>query len=380
LAAFAFALAAGAPAQTSASTPVPDLQTTKGFEATCKTMPLDAKALRSDDMRVAWAVCRDVNLVRDLFTWGFNTFEKQQAQRASWQETVDAVTRKLEETRLHMSQTRQVLQRVQLGSRKSLALAPGQWQLDLNGDGEKKPWEIWFFALPKPNAEPAQFAVPSQDASYYETGFNPNARIKVDQSDVLWALSYHQFIEGVLTAARAFELQWDAKHLVVARPEQLRAAHGLIAQGLLTSERLRQSVLAETGDDHEWLPNPRQRNTVFPIPLDAATFVTWGEVLKETRSVWSGQHLLPATRGARGVIGGMAPVCAEGQGLDVSSLLLNPPPAGTRIAPERAIATAQRACQKVSAARPISDLANRADRTVEQAGGMSALRYLYWIN
>ncbi len=331
-------------------------------------------------MRVAWAVCRDVELLRGLITWGFNTFEKQQAQRASWQETVNAVTRKLEETRLHMSQTRQVLQRVQLGARKSVALMPGQWQLDLNGDGEKKSWEIWFFALPKPHSEPARFAVPSQDASYYESGFNPHARIKVDQSDVLWALSYHQFIEGVLTAARAFDVQWDARNLVVARPEQLRTAHGLIAQGLLTSERLRQSVLAETGDDDEWLANPKQKNTVFPIPLDAAAFVTWGEVLKETRNVWTGQHLLPATQGARGVIGAMAPVCAEGQGLDVSRLLLSPPPAGTRIAPDRAIATARQACQTASAARPMTNLGSRADRAVADAGGMNALRYLYWVN
>lgn len=288
--------------------------------------------------------------------------------------------RKLEQTRSHMSQTRQVLQRVQLGSRKSIALAPGQWQMDLNGDGQLVPWELWFFALPKPSNTPARLAMPSQDADYYQATFNPTARIKVDQSDVLWALSYHQFIEGALSAVLALDYQWEQRQLVVARPAQLRAAHGLIAKGMVTSERLRQSVLAETSDDDEWLANPRQRNTVFPIPLDEASFATWGEVLKESSHVWHGRHLIPATQGARGVIGSLAPLCAEGQGLDVSRLLLSPPSAGTRIGPESALATAQRACQTASAARPITGLANRADRAVQQAGGMGALRYLYWVN
>jgi hypothetical protein len=41
---------------------------------------------------------------------------------------------------------------------------------------------------------------------------------------VLWALSYHQFIEGLLTNVRAFDLDVKTFELTLARPALLATA------------------------------------------------------------------------------------------------------------------------------------------------------------
>jgi hypothetical protein len=85
----------------------------------------------------------------------------------------------------------------------------------------------------------------------------------------------HQFIEGLLTHVRAFDLDTQHWHLNLARPALLGRAHTLMGQGLETSDRMRHAVLAETDDEQEWIANPQQRQSVFPLVLDAEDFQTW---------------------------------------------------------------------------------------------------------
>ncbi|GAA0743601.1 hypothetical protein LRH25_06455 [Ideonella azotifigens] len=385
----------------------PDLTTPAGFQRSCAEMPVSAPrpaaarqapqggqensgaalrflesadSLPNDDARLAWVICRDVDQVRDLITWGTQGMAMLDKAHPSKEQVVAEVTRKVDELREQLRRSRLQLQRVQLGKRTSLLIAPGQWQLDLNGNGQQEAWETWFFALPRPHDGASQPRLPDNDEDRYRREFDANALIRLDQSDVLWALSYHQFLEGLLTTVRAFDFDTDHGELVLSRPALLRSAHGLIAAGLATSEQLRRSVLAETDDEHEWVANPRQKSSVFPIPITAADFETWRALLQELDAVWQGRHLLPTTRGGRGLLASTAPVCPAGQGLDVARLFKSPPPVGTRVGFDRMPALNNQSCRTVDATHPLSNLSTRLDRTASEAGGMAALRYLYWVN
>lgn len=198
-----------------------DLASTEGFNRTCSALlPLQPARLANDDQRLAWAVCRDVDLTRQLAT-GLDQMRKKSPPPEL---ILAEVNRQIDRTRAHLRTTRGVLEQVQLGERKSITLAPAQWQLDLNGDGQTKPWERYFFAIPRRTVEAASFDLPGNDEARYQTRFALQAQIRVDQSDVLWALSYHQFIEGLLTNVRAFDLDVKTFELTLARPALLATA------------------------------------------------------------------------------------------------------------------------------------------------------------
>jgi hypothetical protein len=55
------------------------------------------------------------------------------------------------------------------------------------------------------------------------------------------------------------------------------------------AERCRKAYLAETDDDREWVPNPRQRDHPLPLPVDAALYDTWAGVLDDLAGLISGE-------------------------------------------------------------------------------------------
>lgn len=358
-----------------------DLATTAGFTRTCASLPPGAAQLANDDERIAWAVCRDVDLARRVATWLSQGSRAYTGGKASPEQLKAEVEKKLDVVRADLRRTRLTLERVDLKQRTSLRLAPGQWQVDLDGDGQIETWEANFFALPRKQGGEPQFALPSNDPGHYASRYNAEAQIRIDQADVLWAVSYHQFIEGLLANLRAFDLNVRNFQVTLARPALLRDAHQLIGQGLATSEQLRQAVLAETDDDQEWLGHPGQTSSAFPIPLEAADFETWGQVIAQMRSLWQGRSLMPTTRGGRGLLAELAPVCEPGEGLDLARLYLQPPPAGTAVKLGQLRTLGQGACRAVDAGHPLSDLPRWLERSRSgQASGTQMLRYLYWVN
>ena len=61
-------------------------------------------------------------------------------------------------------------------------------------------------------------------------------------------------------------------------------------------------ILAETDDDHEWIPNPRQTG-VLGVPVRQEMVDGWLEFLDATEALLAGKRLLPFWRGdpSRGV-------------------------------------------------------------------------------
>ena len=67
--------------------------------------------------------------------------------------------------------------------------------------------------------------------------------------------------------------------------QRVRRAHSLVLAGLEHAARCRTAYLAETDDDCEWVPNPKQRSFAMPLPVDDALYDTWLGVLTDVRTM-----------------------------------------------------------------------------------------------
>ncbi|HEY8027078.1 MAG TPA: hypothetical protein VIF60_21235 [Burkholderiaceae bacterium] len=355
-----------------------DFTTSEGFAETCAQMKKsDNKAqLATDDLRVAFVVCRDTALVRQIITWATLGMKQLETEHPSNEVIAGEVFKEIDYARTRLAESRAVLESIHLGARKSLRLVPAQWSMDLNGDGKIDIWERYFFAIPKRGKQAFSAALPNNEQSHYDNQYQLDAAIKVDQSDVLWALSYHCFIEGLLAGVRAFDLDANSD-IRLARPELLKQSHQLILRGINTSEAMRKSVLAETGDDEEWIGNPKQTSSVFPIELEAQDFATWGKILVEWKALWQGRHLLPV---ARGGLLGQFNLCQPGTGLNIEKLYLRPPPKGTMVSATGFAQFVSPQCQKVDSNHSLSTLPDMIAHARETDTGLQFLRYLYWTN
>ncbi|NHZ88463.1 hypothetical protein F2P45_05410 [Massilia sp. CCM 8733] len=355
-----------------------DFTTTGGYAAACAEVARGAVP-SDDDARVAAVICRDTALVSQIVTWASQGMKRMDKQDMPKDAIMVEVRKEIDYVIAELGTTRKLLAQIKLGKRTSLRLAPARWERDIDGDGTVQLWEKYLFALPKRGQQGFRMTAPSNEQAYYDSQYNLGAVIRVDQSDILWSLAYHHFIEGMLTNLRAFELTDKFDGLILARPELLKAAHKLIGNGFVISGKMRQEVLDETDDDEEWIGNPKQAGSVFPVPLDAAGFASWGMMVKEMSALWQGRTLLPATRGGRGMLAVMAPLCPEGSGLNVAKLYLHPPAAAT-VYSFRNTKLPAGSCQRIDKGHPLSPLPQMAEQAATTDTGMGFLRYLYWTN
>ena len=94
-------------------------------------------------------------------------------------------------------------------------------------------------------------------------------------------------------------------HLVrmpVQEPARMRAALRHLEQMLALSRESWKFIVAETDDDHEWIPNPRQTG-VLGVPVNQEMVDGWLEFIEETEALLAGKRLVPFWRGdpSRGV-------------------------------------------------------------------------------
>jgi hypothetical protein len=162
-------------------------------------------------------------------------------------------------------------------------------------------------------------------------------------------------------------------------------AYPRLREGIRQSRMLRESLLAETHDDREWIPNPRQTNTSFPLVMDEQTFATWGALLSELHDLVEGKALLGGrvdAGGLQGLTDLTFGLCPPGQGIDVRGLFLSP----LRQAMDRDELASR--CVAPTA-KPMSGLAPLITASIRRNAGAAAdgapgdwkiLRHLYWVN
>ena len=80
----------------------------------------------------------------------------------------------------------------------------------------------------------------------------------------------------------------------------------------------RKFIRAETDDDHEWLPNAKQKG-VLGLPVSDQMIDRWLEAVNELEGLLKGERLLPSL-----LLGFIGPDTG-GKGLNVKTLLADPP-------------------------------------------------------
>jgi hypothetical protein len=126
---------------------------------------------------------------------------------------------------------------------------------------------------------------------------------KLDHGDVLWARAFLSFQRALLDIALAYnysdldrvvpELMRNKTGVLTLKlehPERIAAARRLILLGLDLADRAREAYLAETDDEREWVPNPRQKSHPLPLPVDDALYQTWRDVVGDLRRLVAGEE------------------------------------------------------------------------------------------
>jgi len=88
-------------------------------------------------------------------------------------------------------------------------------------------------------------------------------------------------------------------HLIrmpIQEPARMKAALSHLEQTLALSKESWEFILVETDDDHEWVPNPKQKG-VLGIPVRQEMIDRWLEFVQEMEAILSGTRLVPFWRG-----------------------------------------------------------------------------------
>ena len=70
--------------------------------------------------------------------------------------------------------------------------------------------------------------------------------------------------------------------------DRIAQARTRVLERLAFSDASRRAYLAETDDDREWVPNPRQKSHPMPLPDDSALYGTWEGVVGDVRRLVEG--------------------------------------------------------------------------------------------
>jgi hypothetical protein len=125
---------------------------------------------------------------------------------------------------------------------------------------------------------------------------------RFDHGDVLWARAFLAFQRAGLDLLLAFA--WGGLNPMMGRraeqpprvvitldqPGRVAKARELILSGLDLADQARLAYLAETDDDREWVPSPRQRSHPLPLPVDDELYRTWELVLGDLRRLVRGEE------------------------------------------------------------------------------------------
>lgn len=184
-----------------------------------------------------------------------------------------------------------------------------------------------------------------------QPGEDKEVVVRFDSADAIWLEAYTHFLSGMLDLLLAYDWRpvWDqCAHLVFVHPEpapriapfsgELRgfarwvdliaAVHDMRLElvdkegprnardqfrAMIAGSRVCwQRILAESDNDREWLPSPKQ-NGPAGIRITQAQVDGWQRVLDELEAIATGQKLLPHWR------------IKSGMGINIEKLIVTPP-------------------------------------------------------
>jgi hypothetical protein len=105
----------------------------------------------------------------------------------------------------------------------------------------------------------------------------------------------------------------QATDLRVKDPAGVRKALAHLQSTVKHGQEMWEHILAETDDEEEWIPNPKQRSVV-PVKVTREMIDEWRSTLGEVEQVLAGKKLVPFWRGKKG-----------GRGVDLHKAFTDPP-------------------------------------------------------
>ncbi|MBE7198912.1 MAG: hypothetical protein INR70_14080 [Parafilimonas terrae] len=210
-------------------------------------------------------------------------------------------------------------------------------RIDLDGDGiASEPERLWP-VLAAIDPEPAAGTGPAE-ASRPDGGYP----VTFDAGDVPWMLGYVHVLRSIVTfwLAHDFSAQFEQTyhaffphaglpfsdaptidtpldidgasladlvafvHLLncpVTDKARLGQALAHLRAVPALSRKSWTAILAETDDDHEWLPNPRQTNRFPSLPVTEVRIAAWLKAMDLLEEVLDGRKLVPHWRFTKGV-------------------------------------------------------------------------------
>ncbi|HKE14127.1 MAG TPA: hypothetical protein VKB80_04670 [Kofleriaceae bacterium] len=175
----------------------------------------------------------------------------------------------------------------------SLELCIACWKQDWNGNGRVDEGDQLLFQV--------EMDADGHDIPEGDPRRSPTFRF--DTGDAHWARAMVAFQRAGMNLVAAFrwqEVDKAAASLFSSQPQivrfplddaaRVRRARDLILAGLDHADRSRQAYLAESDDEREWLPSPRQVNHPLPLTVDARLYDTWDAVIDDVRRLVRGQE------------------------------------------------------------------------------------------
>ncbi len=169
------------------------------------------------------------------------------------------------------------------------------WEVDWNGNGRLDRFDRLLFQIEQ---DAADQTLPDEDP-------RRNPTFRFDVGDVTWARAFVAFQRAAMDLVLAYDWKEvvaalearrkDRPSRIVLRmhdPVRMAAARTLLLQGLDLADTCRLAYLAETDDDREWVPNPRQRNHPMPLPVDDTLYTTWEGIVRDVRKLVRGEEVL----------------------------------------------------------------------------------------
>jgi hypothetical protein len=163
----------------------------------------------------------------------------------------------------------------------SLELCLACWEHDWNRSGAVDARDRQLFEI--------EFDGKGGDLAESDPRRRPTYRF--DVGDAEWARAMIAFQRAAVELVLAY--QWNELDKLfgedrpltirIADKGRVRRARTLVLAGLAAAERCRRAYLAETDDDREWVPNPRQRSYAMPLEVDAGLYDTWQAVIGDVR-------------------------------------------------------------------------------------------------
>jgi len=173
----------------------------------------------------------------------------------------------------------------------SMELCIACWEIDWNGNGRVDDRDRLLFQIEQDESgEPIAEDDPRRKPTF-----------RFDDGDIAWARAFVAFERAALDVALAYDWSDAAKIAsrhgdmpakIVVRlvdPGRIEAARARILEGLAQSDASRRAYLAETDDDREWVPNPRQHNHPMPLTADEGLYSTWEGVVTDVRDLVEGR-------------------------------------------------------------------------------------------